>query len=66
MIIVIISTETIDHLISRCTILAPNEYKNRRNRVGQYIYWKSVTIIILKHPTYGMSINSYLLWIPQR
>ena len=27
---------------------------------------KSVTIIILKHPTNGMSRNRYLLWIPQR
>ena len=34
------STETIDHLISGCTILAPNEYTNRHNRVGQYIHWK--------------------------
>ena len=33
-------TETIDHLISGCTILAPNEYTNRHNRVGQYIHWK--------------------------
>ena len=34
------NTETIDHLISGCTILAPNEYTNRHNRVGQYIHWK--------------------------
>ena len=34
------STKTIDHLISGCTILAPNEYTNRHNRVGQYIHWK--------------------------
>ena len=27
---------------------------------------KSVTIITLKHLTNGMSINCYLLWIPQR
>ena len=27
---------------------------------------KSVTTIILKHPTNGMSINRYLLSIPQR
>ena len=32
------STETIDHLISGCTILAPNEYTNRYNRAGQYIH----------------------------
>jgi len=34
------STETIDHLVSGCSILAPNEYKNRHDRVGQYIHWK--------------------------
>ena len=34
------STETIDCLISGCTILAPNEYTNRHNCVGQYIHWK--------------------------
>ena len=34
------STKTIDHFISGCTILAPNEYTNRHNRVGQYIHWK--------------------------
>ena len=27
---------------------------------------KSVTIIILKHPTNDMSISRYLLWISQR
>ena len=27
---------------------------------------KSVTIMIFKHPTNGMSINRYLLWIPQK
>ena len=34
------NTEIIDYLISGCTIIAPNEYANRRNRVGQYIHWK--------------------------
>ena len=34
------STETIDHLISGCTFLAPNEYTNRQNLVGQYIQLK--------------------------
>ena len=33
-------TEITDHLISRCTILASNEYTNRHNHVGQYIHWK--------------------------
>ena len=27
--------ETIDHLMSRCPILTPNEFKNRHDRVGQ-------------------------------
>ena len=34
------STEIIDHLISGCNILAPNEHTNRHNRVGQYVHWK--------------------------
>ena len=34
------STKTIDHLISKHTILVPNEYTNRHNCVGQYIRWK--------------------------
>ena len=55
-----ISTETINHLTSGCTILAPNEYTNRRSRVGQYIYWK-----ICYHYNIGMtndmSINLHLL-----
>ena len=60
--------------------LPPNECTNRRNRAGQYIHWKicnhyhidniytgkSVTIIILKHPTNGMSMYHYLLWIPKK
>ena len=33
-------TETIDHLISGCTILAPNEYIHRHSSVGHYIHWK--------------------------
>ena len=32
--------ETIDHLISGCPTLAPNEYLNRQNRVAQYLHWK--------------------------
>jgi len=31
--------ETIDHIVSGCSIMAPNEYKNRHDRVGQYIHW---------------------------
>ena len=32
--------ETIDHLVSGCSVLIPNEYKNRHDRVGQYLHWK--------------------------
>ena len=34
------STKTIDHLISGCTIIVPNEYTNRHNQAGQYIHRK--------------------------
>ena len=60
------STKTIDHLISGCTILAPNEYTNKQIVLDNVYTGKSVTIIILKHPTNDMSISCYLLWIPQR
>ena len=33
-------TETVDHLASGCLVLAPNEYKNRHDRVGQYLHCK--------------------------
>ena len=33
-------TETVDHLVSGCPVLAPNKYKNRHYRVGQYLHWK--------------------------
>ena len=59
------STETIDHLISQCAILAQNEYTDII--VLDNIYTgKSVTIMILKHVTNGMNINRYLLWILQK
>ena len=32
--------ETVDHLVSGCPVLAQNEYKNRHDRVGQYLHWK--------------------------
>ena len=44
------STETIDHLISGCTILAPNEYTNRQNHVGQYIHWKNLNHYDIETP----------------
>ena len=33
-------TETVDHLVSGCPVLAPKEYKNRHNRVGQNVHLK--------------------------
>ena len=36
------------------------------NVLGNIYTEKSVTAIILKHPTNGMSANRYLLRIPQR
>ena len=33
-------TETIDHLISGCPILAKKEYLDRHNKVAQYIHWQ--------------------------
>ena len=32
-------TETIDHLVSGCLLLAPTEYLNRHDRLDQYIHW---------------------------
>ena len=32
--------ETIDHLVSGCSIPTPNEYKIRHDRVVQYFHWK--------------------------
>ena len=32
--------ETIDHLVSGCSILTPRGYKTRHDRVGQYLHWK--------------------------
>ena len=33
-------TETVDHLVSGCPVLAVNEYQNQHDRVGQYLHWK--------------------------
>ena len=60
-----ISTKTTDHLISGCTVLAPDEYTNRHNRVGQYIHWKICNHYNIETLTNGKSTNCYLLWIPQ-
>ena len=32
--------ETVDHLVSGCPIMTPNEYLQRYDSVGQYIHWK--------------------------
>ena len=32
-------TETIDHIVSVCPILATTEYVNRHDRLGLYIHW---------------------------
>ena len=44
------STETIDRVISKCTILAPNVCTIRHNRVGQYIHWKICNHYNIKTP----------------
>jgi len=46
--------ETIDHLVSGCSILTPNEYKNRHDRVGQYLHWK-----IFRHYSISTPSNWY-------
>ena len=32
--------ETIDHLVAGCPILAPKEYKDRHDKLGQYLHWR--------------------------
>ena len=32
--------ETVDHIISGCPVLAPKEYMDRHDKIGQYIHWK--------------------------
>ena len=43
--------ETVDHLVSGCPVLTPNEYVKRHDRVGQYLHW-----CICKH--YGVKIEA--------
>ena len=43
--------ETIDHLVSGCPVLTPNEYMKRHDRVGQYLHW-----CICKH--YGVETEA--------
>ena len=33
-------TETVDHLVAGCPMLARQEYLTRHNRVAQYVHWK--------------------------
>ena len=42
-------TETIDHLVSGCPMLAPTEYLNWHDRLGQYIHWRLCKNFCLPH-----------------
>ena len=46
--------ETIDHLISGCSILATKEYLIRHDKVGKYIHWK-----LCKHYNIPTTTNWY-------
>ena len=46
--------EKIDHLVSGCSILTPNEYKNHHDRVSQYLHWK-----ICRHYSISTPSNWY-------
>ena len=46
--------ETINHHVPGCSILTPNEYKNRHDRVGQYLHWK-----ICRHYSISTPSNWY-------
>ena len=41
--------ETINHIISECSKLAPNEYKTRHDRVGKVIHWEMCKKFKLDH-----------------
>ena len=32
--------ETVSHIVSKCKMLAPKEYKKRHDNVRRYIHWK--------------------------
>ena len=42
-------TETIDHLMSGCSLLAPTTYLNWNDRLGQHIHWCLCKIVSLPH-----------------
>ena len=42
-------TETIDHVVSGCPLLAPTEYLNRNDRLSQYIHWCLCKNFVLPH-----------------
>ena len=60
------SIETIDHLISGCTILAVMSVQKDTIVIDNTDPGKSAIIMILKHSTNGISMNRCLLWIPQK
>ena len=45
-------TETIDHLVSNCSMLAPTEYLNRHDRLGQCIHWCMCKNFGVPHESY--------------
>ena len=53
--------ETVDHLVSSCPVICPTEYKNRHDRVGQYIHWKVCQHYKARHHKTGMNRNQNLL-----
>ena len=60
------SNETIDHLISGCTILALMSVQKDTILIDNADPGRFVIIMILKHSTNGMSMNRSLLWVPQK
>ena len=64
-------TETTDHLVSGCPMLAPTEYLNRHDRLGQYVHWCLCKNFGLPHesnswehtpPKFTENKNATILW----
>ena len=54
--------ETDSHLVSGSPVVSPTEYKNKHDKVGQYIHWKIYYNITKPHTMKtGMDINQNLL-----